>query len=332
MTASHAHPAPFSLVADIGGTNTRVALATGATLVSDSVRRFRNEDHAGLETILSEFLESQSSPDCDAAAVAIAGPVRDGRGTLTNRNWTVGPEMLRDVSRAPTVAVLNDLQAQGHALGRISEDNLRPVLEGTPDPAGTAMIVIGVGTGFNIAPVHVMGDERLVPAAEAGHVSLAVRSEAELDLARHIEADHGFASVEDVLSGRGFERVYAWHSARAGDGQRKAAADIMAAVDRASDPVATEAVRTFVRFFGRIAGDLALDHLPLGGVFLSGGVSRAVAPYFDRFGFADAFRDKGRFSGLMKDFSVKVIEDDFAALTGTAAHLAALVRSDSTLA
>ena len=55
---------------------------------------------------------------------------------------------------------------------------------------------------------------------------------------------------------------------------------------------------------------------------MSGGGARAATPYFDRFGFADAFRDKGRFSGFMKNFGVSVIEDDFAALNGLANHLA----------
>ncbi|HHS94429.1 MAG TPA: glucokinase, partial [Rhodobacterales bacterium] len=39
----------------------------------------------------------------------------------------------------------------------------------------------------------------------------------------------------------------------------------------------------------------------------------------------EAMRDKGRFSGFMKNFPVFVIEDDFAALTGCAHHLAALL-------
>ncbi len=328
MSSSHA-PAPLSLVADIGGTNTRVALADGALILDDTIARFRNEEHAELEDILHAYLKSRSNPKCKAASVAIAGPVRDGRGTLTNRNWSIGPEMLQRATGAETVAILNDLQAQGHALGRIDDKNLRCVIPGPEALPDAARIVIGVGTGFNIAPVHLVGGQRLVPAAEAGHVSLPVRNEAELGLAGFIEEDHGFATVEDVLSGRGLERVYAWQSRLSGAAQKKDAARIMAALEDASDAVATDAVATFIRFFGRVAGDLALDHLPLGGVFLSGGVSRAMTPYFDRFGFSDAFFNKGRFSDLMRSFSVHVIEDDFAALTGTAANLAALIETQS---
>jgi glucokinase len=72
---------------------------------------------------------------------------------------------------------------------------------------------------------------------------------------------------------------------------------------------------------GAVAGNLALIQLPFGGVYLIGGVARAMAPWLDEFGFPAAFRDKGRFAGLMDGFGVGVVEDDFAALTGCAAHL-----------
>ncbi|MFZ1726109.1 MAG: glucokinase, partial [Albidovulum sp.] len=86
-------------------------------------------------------------------------------------------------------------------------------------------------------------------------------------------------------------------------------------------PLATASGRAFVRLLGAVAGDLALTHLPFGGIYLIGGVARAFAPYLEPFGFAEAFRDKGRFSGFMRDFPVTVIEDDFAALAGCAVYL-----------
>jgi glucokinase len=53
-------------------------------------------------------------------------------------------------------------------------------------------------------------------------------------------------------------------------------------------------------------------------------VARAVAPYMADMGFADAFRDKGRFAGFMANFGVGIIEDDYAALTGCASYLMGL--------
>jgi glucokinase len=68
------------------------------------------------------------------------------------------------------------------------------------------------------------------------------------------------------------------------------------------------------------------DHagLDAAGISLVGGVSRAFAPWLVDFGFAEAFRDKGRFSEFMEQFGVQVVTDDYAALTGCASFLAKL--------
>ena len=311
----------YSLVADIGGTNTRVGLAEGPVLLPETIRKFRNADHPGLEEVLRTYVAEEGDVDCRAASVAIAGPVRDGKGTLTNLDWTIDEATLARATGAEFTAVLNDLQAQGHGLGRIAPENLRPVLKGKDAGPDAPQLVIGVGTGFNVAPVHYLGAQRLVAPSEAGHGNLPVETEAELRLARSIAAAHGFAAVEEVLSGRGFEGVYAWLGQEAGAAREAKAAEIMAGLENGTDARAAEAVEIFIRLLGRVAGNQALDHLPFGGVFLAGGVSRAMAPYFDRFDFGAAFRAKGRFADFLDQFPVWVIEDDFAALTGSAAHL-----------
>ncbi len=321
MTRPDARPA---LVADTGGTNTRVALAEGTQLLPGTVRRFANADYPGLAAVLRAFLAAEGLPDCAAAAVAVAGPVRDGRGRLTNLGWTFDGETLAAATGARRVAVLNDLQAQGHALGHLAPGVLRPVVPGAPAPAGAARLVIGVGTGFNIAPVHETPLGRLVAAAEAGHVTLPLRDAADLRLAAWLRARAGFPSVEEALSGRGLEHLHAWLGEEAGDPRSATAAGIMAALDAGGDGRAEAAARLFVRLLATVAGDLALITLPFGGIFLSGGVARAMAPWFGPYGFAAAFADKGRFSDLVAQIPVSVIEDDFAALIGLAHHLAAM--------
>ncbi len=316
----------YSLVADIGGTNTRVALSEGANLLKDTIRRYRNADFPGLETVLRRFLEAEGNVDCAGACVAAAGPVRNGVATLTNLDWTIDAATLERATRAEHVAILNDLQAQGHALGHIPEDMIRKII---PAPEGGGKgdgLVIGVGTGFNAAPVHETPGGRHVPASEAGHANLPIRTEADMRLLRFVETAHGFPAVEDVLSGRGLERLYHWMGHEAGDPKEALAADIMAACQDGSDPRAEEAARLFVRILGTVAGNLALIHLPFGGVYLVGGVAQAFAPHLGHFGFAEAFRDKGRFAGFMQNFGVSVIEDDYAALAGCASYLAAQAR------
>jgi glucokinase len=312
----------LSLVADIGGTNTRVALALGKQLQTGTIRRFRNADYPGLETILRSFLEGHSGATCFGACVAVAGPVANGTATMTNLDWTIDEATLTRATGAQHVALLNDLQAQGHALGHIAPENLRQVFGTASTDANAAKLVIGVGTGFNAAPVHETPGGRYVAASECGHVNMPLRNEADLRLARFVETAHGFPGVEDVLSGRGLERLFAFVSTEAGTPSELSAADIMSGINLHDDAnLANETARLFVRLLGAEAGNLALTHLPFGGIYLCGGVSRAIAPYLDMMGFEAAFGDKGRFAGFMQNFAMSVIEDDYAALTGCAVFL-----------
>lgn len=310
---------PLNLVADIGGTNTRVALADGKVLREGTIRRFRNAEFAGLETILRRYLSEAGVADCDGACVAAAGPVRGGAAQMTNLDWIIDGNALARATSAGTVAILNDLQAQGHALGHIAPGNLRPVVEGPVASADAARLVIGVGTGFNAAPVHETPWGRVVAASECGHVNMPIRTAADLRLAHFVESAHGFPGVEDVMSGRGLERLYSFVTTEARAPLEATAAEIVAGI--AAPGPAQQAVRLMIRLLGAEAGNLALIHLPFGGVYLCGGVARALAPHLAAMGFAESFRDKGRFAGFMQNFAVSVITDDYAALTGCAVYL-----------
>ncbi len=320
-----AHPKnTYSLVADIGGTNTRVALTEGRKVLDNTIRRYANAEFPGLESVLTRYIADEGGVDPIAACIAVAGPVREGRATMTNLDWTMDKETLSRATKAETVAILNDLQAQGHALGHIDPANIRTILTGPEDRASAAKLVVGVGTGFNAAPVYDLEHGRIVTPSESGHANLPIRNELELRLCNYVSTAHGFPAVEDVLSGRGLERVYAFLGQEAGDPKELAAKDIMSACMDGSDTRAVDAARLFTRVLGTVCGNLALIQLPFGGVYLAGGVARAFAPHLTNFGFGDAFRDKGRFAGFMANFAVHVIEDDYAALTGSAAHLVAL--------
>lgn len=316
--------APLCLVADIGGTNTRVALADGARIRADSVRRFRNSGFPGLDPILTRYLAESGIASVDGACVAAAGPVKDGVATMTNLDWSIDGGTLTRATGAQVVSILNDLQAPGYALGHIATENLRPLIEAPQVPGGT-MLVINVGTGFNAAAVHDTPWGRMVTASECGHVNMPVRTEEDLRLAHFVETAHGFPGVEDVMSGRGLERLHAFVTTEAGTPAELPAVQIMAAID-AGDPQAVQTARIFTRLLGSEAGNLALIHLPFGGIYLVGGVARAFADHLGPMGFPDAFRDKGRFAGFMEDFAVTLLEDDCAPLTGCAAHLAQIMR------
>lgn len=317
------------LVADIGGTNTRIGLAQDGALRPDSIRRFRNAEHSGLDRVLEIYGAEADLPALDGICVDIAGPVEAGAGRLTNLDWTLREDLLCTWSGARKAALINDLQAQGYGAGLVPADKLRRIAPGAETPTTDTSLIVNVGTGFNAVVVHNGSDGKYVPPAEAGHGALPVESAADLRLCEMIRADHGFAAVEDVLSGRGLERVYRWLAQEAGQPDSRTAHAILAEADVDPDSLSAQATGVFARYLGRVSGDLALAHLPFGGIYLVGGLAVALAPKLDGLGFTEALRSKGRFSKLVSRIAVHAVEDDYSALRGAADHMDALLRREA---
>ena len=321
----------LAILADIGGTNTRVALADGAKVRLDSIRRFPNAEYQArgqdIAHVLQDYL-SQTGAKVTGVCVAAAGPVQDGVATMTNLDWVMDAAKLSAATGAAKVAILNDLQAQGQALGHIPAENLRRVVDGPVIP-GASMLVVGLGTGVNAAPVHPGTAGRIVPPSECGHVNMPVRTEEDFQLARFIEArlraegEVPHAGVEEVLAGRGLANLHAFAAFAAGHPTTMTSAEVLGALAE-GDPTAAHAARLYVHILAQTLADLALIHLPYGGIYLIGGMARAMTPHFASYGLGKGFREARRVDLLQKDFSITVVEDDYAALTGCAAYLNAV--------
>lgn len=306
------------LVADVGGTNTRVALARGDVLLAGTTERFANADHIGLEGIIADYL-SRHRHTTARAAIALAGPVRGNTAEMTNLGWQIDASELGRLTGIRDVSLLNDLQAQGYALDALDPAQLEVIRTGQPE--GKTKLVIGLGTGVNAAPVYALGDRRIVPPSESGHIHLPLHGALDHALAEWLIAERGFASVEDVLAGAGLERLYRFHLHRAGTGTPRKAAQIMADM-QAGDRFAQDVGRHYVRLLAQVTADLALVTMPGAGIFYIGGVARAFLPWLTAFGFEQAFANMGRFSDMVRQFPIHMVQDDFAALHGCASYLA----------
>ena len=299
------------LVADIGGTNTRVGLARDGTVLRPSLRRFANAGFASPEALLRAYLADHARPA--GAVVAIAGALRDGVAEMSNLDWSLSLDGLQQATGAAHLRLINDLQAQGYALDHLPAQRCQTVLPAADAPRQATRMVVGIGTGFNASPVHRLESGIFVPPAEAGHAPLPLNGPQEQALASHLAPKGTPPIVEALLSGPGLARAYRFF---APDAPPLPPEQVIRAA--ASDPAARQALALFVRLLGRVVGNLAWSHLPMGGVFLTGGVARAIAPHLPGMGFARDFGPGSRFQEMLGTFPVTLIGDDYAALTGCA--------------
>lgn len=294
------------IVADVGGTNTRLAFAQDGHVIADSIHSYRNDAHAHFDAVLRQFLRDAGDHAAERLIVALAGPVGAGVGRLTNRDWHFDAGDLAQNFNLSKVVLLNDLTALGYAQPHLTRVQAAELRAGKRAGNGQALVV-GIGTGFNVSPVLRLPTGTHCPAVEAGHVGLPA-TVARAAKAAGLAPD-GFPTVEDLFSGRGFAAV---GSALLGTSEP----DIIARAK--TDSKHRAVVDHYSRLIGWQLRDLARAYLPRDGITLAGGVARAVLgltpdPCIEVFGQPDDIAGA-------QDIPLSVIMDDAAALLGCACY------------
>jgi glucokinase len=335
-----------TLAADVGATHTRVAL------VDARGQPVQAPEDVATATIgdLGDFLGhcvTRCGLVVDAAGIAIAGPVVDGAGTLTNGSLATDARGLAARLGVP-VSVVNDLQAQawgldvlaahdvaalesagasgnafapgsaaapggavvpGHAAGAPARAGL-----GGASPAGLRL-VITPGTGFSIA-ANV--DGRRMLASEVGHADAAAGNALERELLGLLAERFPRVTWEHVLSAPGLANVHAALAQVWGVTQRLSPEVVThrALVD--DEPLARHAVETWAGWLGAFAGGSALTWLARGGVFLAGNLVTVLADVLAAGGFRRRFDDHAPLAALVRAVPVFRVRTPMLPLLGAA--------------
>jgi glucokinase len=294
------------LVADVGGTNVRFAMAD-ANGCLERAKIFHGTEFPTFLDALSAYRSDVGGlKDVDAGAIAAAGPVDGDVVKLTNSDWTIDRNEVSSALNGVPVALVNDLEAVAAALPHLRPEDVTPIGSPAPvRPERRTMLAVNVGTGFGAASAILRGGHWYTCPSEAGHMTLG-----RLDATDTLPAD---ASVETILSGNGVERL---HERLSGATHTRLASAVFAQAGR--DAAATRTVEVFTSILARIAGDLALATCAWGGVYFSGSVAAAWAAVADASRFRAEFTRKGPMTPRMQRVPTAVIRREIAPLFGLA--------------
>lgn len=312
------------LVADIGGTNARFALATIAQsdVIVGEMHAFRAEDYESIRDAADAFLEAvQAAPKL--ACFAVAGPITDAVVEFTNSPWVLDIEKTKRQMKLDRLLAINDFEALATSVRQLKAADLLDVKAGEGDPHAP-ILVMGPGTGLGQALIVPAGaGDRVIPT-EGGHVAFAPYNDEEIEVLRFVQREHKRVSIERLLSGRGLVNIHRALCALAGTPRVSLQADeITHAALTKEFPIAVKAVDMFCAILGSAAGDAVLSSGARGGVVLGGGIIPKIRDAFLQSAFVDRFLDKGRMREYVAGVPVKLITRDGAALVGAAAKLKA---------
>ena len=299
---------------DLGGTKTLLALAekeSAGTLRIVRQQRFASADYPAFEQMLEEFLADR--PSIAAACFGVAGPTDGQNAKLTYLPWSLAASELERRFAIPRVTLANDFAAAAHGLDLVEPARIITLHAGQPIERAPR-VILGAGTGLGVAGLVWQGDGYRVIAGEGGHMGFAPQTGEQGELWRWLLDKNGRVTTEDIVSGPGLARIYAFFG-----GRPRQPEEIGNAALAGSDHLAVRALNLWLACYGAFAGDLALHWLARGGVYLAGGIAAKLLPGTDTSPFIEAFFAKREHRHLALDMPIRLVTDEGLGLRGTLA-------------
>lgn len=318
------------LLADIGGTNARFALAdasAAAPLLEDSVRGFAVADFPSLADAAQHYLDEvgaeQSGLEIRNGVFAVAGRVDGDEARITNHPWVISLSRTRDALGFDDLRLVNDFAAQAMALPLLGSQDVVAIgiPDWTPDPqpVNRNYAVIGPGTGLGVGGLIIRDGRNFPLETEGGHVSFAPGTPQEIEVLQRLSAQFGRVSIERLICGPGLVNLHRALSEIAGEDPGNLQPADVTARAATGDARSNNTIDVFCAVFGAVAGDLVLTLGAWDGVFLTGGLVPKLLTSLQHSGFRQRFEHKGRFSANMARVPTLAIVHPRPGLLGAAA-------------
>ena len=142
------------LVADIGGTHARFGIATisddTAKPAIDNFQVYECADHQDMQALIQHYLDVLPVEKPAIATLAVAGPIADNKGQMTNIGWHVDGAQLAENLGFDALYFINDFGALAMAIPSLDNKDLISIRK-TAKAAKGPISIIGPGTGFGTA-------------------------------------------------------------------------------------------------------------------------------------------------------------------------------------
>jgi len=305
--------------ADIGGTNSDFGIfyrASGSMKLVLSLHMKSKKIANFSESVKSilEYLKNKYQITIKYSSFAAAGVVSENRDfcKVTNAGFYIDAREIIKNTDIEHVIIANDFEVIGFGVDSIDSTHLIQVNKGKKTKKGTRAI-IGAGTGLGKCIMH--WDNRLnryvsIPT-EGGHADFAPQDQCEYELTEFIRRETNKTknvSWEDILSGRGIVRLYAFFCYKDGVAERyMRAREVFQHID--TDEQSKKTYNLFAKIYARCAKNFALDTLSVGGVYIAGGIAAKHPEMFKKESFMQEFIKSEKHRAILSHIPIYVIAD-----------------------
>ena len=300
------------LTIDIGGTNVRARIWTTSSH-QEEICILRKQFVSSSQTLseIQDFIREHQDK-IQTACIAVAGPVQNGRVQLTNVDISLDE---RDFSIP--VRIINDMEAAGYGISELSSHSIHSIFDGNVDVVGVATVV-GLGTGVGQTIVVPSNPLPYVLPSEGGHIEYAPRNQEELDFCSFLQSEKKILRprVEDILSGDGITHIWDFYALKHAFHQKIEGHVGQYISKNPEHEMAKQVMHLYSGMLGSYLGNLSLQTLPSGGIWICGGVAQKMYKNWDTQYFRTQFVNKAPMEHILQDISIRVVLDDDIGVLG----------------
>ena len=288
------------LLVDIGGTNIRYAYSNIGASDFVSENKAELDSLTNFDNLMSKLLAESNVKNI---VFSVAGPKVNNSIKMTNRNFEIDAEAIKQRFNLESCHLLNDWESIGYSMKTFSENDFDNFKEGKP--FNDNFLVIGPGTGLGASVIS--GNN--VIATEIGNTNLGLSA---LKSLLNINSDE-FNVLEDIISGTGISRMF---ETKTGN---KVKSEEVFSLSLNGDNNAKEVIDIFTIAFARTLSDLSLTFSSGGGIILAGSLSRSFLSIANKDLFNKHFLDgkSDIHKEILNKIDIKVINKGYTCLYGS---------------
>ena len=341
------------LACDLGGT--KVLLGVYKKDVNDDSprlllkKKYLSSEWDSFELILEDFLKNECKNISHPyyACFAVAGPISNENAKIVNLSWNISGNALKNKFNFKSCELINDFAVQIYGIPFLKKNQYSTIQNGISNESNNKDLhaIVGAGTGLGIARGIISGSKVKVLASEGGHVEYSPKSELEWEFKIWLKNSLNLEriSCERIISGIGLSRIAEWRLSKSdaenhslqkyfkeiqvSDSLRKELPAKICNLSNKGDHLMIEVERIWLDAYASLLGDIALQELCFGGLWISGGTAPKHFKNFKSDLFMKQFFDKGRLKDILKTIPLKVILDEEFGLFSAACRAKMLLKT-----
>jgi len=341
------------LACDLGGTKVLLGIFENVTNdVSPKLifkKKYVSTDWDSFELILEDFLKNECKKIThpSSACFAVAGPLSNNNAKIINLSWNISGNKLKNKFKFEQCELINDFAVQIYGIPFLKKNQYSTIQNGSHSEGTNNDLhaIVGAGTGLGISRGLISGNKVKVLASEGGHVEYSPKSKLEWELKiwlkNYLKVER--VSCERIISGPGLSRIAEWRLSKPDaqnhplqkylkkikifDAARKELPEKICNLSKEGDHLMIEVERIWLGAYASLLGDVALQELCFGGLWISGGTASKHFKNFKSDLFLKQFLDKGRLKDILRRIPMNVILDEEFGLFSAACRAKMLLKT-----